>query len=73
MNRTLIALILILLSFSSCAQRPLTADADADEALGVETENNAAQAQQELERIQKQQLEDQKRQLDRQITDPAQL
>lgn len=62
-------LFLLLFSFSSCIHRPAS-DADTDAALGLGAEGDAEEAQQELDRIQQNQLEEQKRQLNRQITDP---
>lgn len=72
MNRSILAvLVLVLFSFSSCLHRSAT-DAGTDKALGAGGDRDAAQAQQEFEDIQKDQLVEQKHQLDRQITDPLQ-
>ena len=71
MNRILVSLVLSSLLFSSCFLHRTPTDEGADEALGLSTESEKATAQQELERLQKAQLEEQKRQLDRQITDPV--
>ena len=70
MTRAFLSLLLLtLFSFSSCIHRAAT-DADTDAALGLRTESETAEAQQELDRIKEAQLEEQKRQLNRQITDP---
>ena len=63
--------LLLSLSFSSCIHHPAT-DAGADEALGLGTKDSAAEAQQELSRSQEAQQQEQRRQLERQITDPRQ-
>lgn len=69
MQPLIVVLLLMTLSFSSCFTRQ-SADNKADDALGLDTNVDQALAQQEMQKIQKAQFEEQKRQLDRQITDP---
>ena len=72
MNRFISGLLLLSLAFfSSCATNQPSTDAGADAALGVGDETNTAQAQQELNRIQEAQREEQRHQLERQISDPV--
>lgn len=71
MRRAILALLLFsLFGFSSCLYHSTT-DVKTDEALGLSAESDSTSAQQDLERTQKNQIEEQKHQLDRLITDPA--
>ena len=71
MNRLILPLLFIgLVFFSSCAHQPET-DLGTDAALGLGAQDDAADAQQQLSRIQETQREEQRRQLARQITESA--
>ena len=71
MNRILLPLLFITLIFLSSCTHTQETDLGADTALGLGAQNDAADAQQQLSRIQEAQREEQRRQLARQITESA--
>ena len=72
-RRALLILLSLSLVWGSCAHRakpPQTSDLRADAKLGASSTNETEEAQRSLQEIQEKQLQEQKRQLERQITDP---
>ncbi len=65
----LIPILFVLMTFSSCMSRPQT-DTDADEKLGLVQEEKRGDAEQALAALREAQRQEQRRNLERQITDP---